>query len=346
MEAFCCEFRAAGTVIRQYDFLARTCRQLQCCPHFLSGTPAPPVPLPSQAEDWHDLENRFEAGAVIFGAVPAASDNPQSGRDHRGDRRCPGSHLLHGVLSRSRQHAQAISIVRPTALPAFDSDAARRLEPLLAHLSRAHSLGQSIDAQLHERFAFMALLQHIPFACLLVNQLSYVRFINEAAAAMLVGGGELRVIADRLCGRTLKSSDLLWRAVSQTAAIGDGATGEVSLALPHDTEDVPLVLKLFSIQQDTSGASRRPEAMVAVIAKNPMGAAFTPLGRLCEAYGLTRAESRLIGQLSNGSGLFETARRIGISRNTARTHMRNIYAKLNVHDQLNLMRLLGRFGAI
>ncbi|MGA7327784.1 MAG: helix-turn-helix transcriptional regulator [Rhodomicrobium sp.] len=160
---------------------------------------------------------------------------------------------------------------------------------------------------------------------------------------MLVGS-ELKIISDRLCARSSKNSRLIWRAVS--GAVANGEIPEAPLALPLDTEDEPLILNLFPVRENTSQVSCQHEAKVAIFAKDPAGASFSSLGCLSEIYHLTPAESRLVGLLAKQAGVFEAAGKIGISRNTARTHMRHLYAKLNVHSQADLVRLLSRFGML
>jgi DNA-binding CsgD family transcriptional regulator len=48
--------------------------------------------------------------------------------------------------------------------------------------------------------------------------------------------------------------------------------------------------------------------------------------------------------LTGGQGLFEAAEKLGITKNTARTHMRNIYSKVGTHRQADLIRLFGQFS--
>jgi DNA-binding CsgD family transcriptional regulator/PAS domain-containing protein len=340
MEALCAEFCAAGVILRQYDFLAQTCHDLHECPHLRSIDRTFLISTSFGAAGWHEADRSFQDGAVVFGTKWSLVRSPGQGADDE----LPSSHILHGVLFRSRWHAQVISIERSVALPAFDIQAAQILKQLLAHLYRARSLGENLKALHNECSAFIAVLQHVPFACFLVNQQGYVHFANKAGAAML-GGSELRIIGDRLCGSTSRNSRLIWRAVSRVAA--NSATNcEVSLALPPDAENAPLILNLFPVRGNTSQASCQSEAKIAIVAKDPMGAAFSSLGCLSEMYRLTPAESRLVGLLAKQAGVFEAAGKIGISRNTARTHMRHLYAKLNVHCQADLMRLLSRFGML
>jgi DNA-binding CsgD family transcriptional regulator len=61
---------------------------------------------------------------------------------------------------------------------------------------------------------------------------------------------------------------------------------------------------------------------------------------LTELHGLTPAEARLALELLQGHRLTEAARRLGISRNTAKTHLQRVFEKTGVTRQSELMRLL------
>ncbi|MEO5373231.1 MAG: helix-turn-helix transcriptional regulator [Alphaproteobacteria bacterium] len=65
-----------------------------------------------------------------------------------------------------------------------------------------------------------------------------------------------------------------------------------------------------------------------------------PAPTLAEAFRLTPSEARIARSIARGQGLFETATELGISRNTARTHMKRIYAKTGARRQGDLVRLL------
>jgi len=61
---------------------------------------------------------------------------------------------------------------------------------------------------------------------------------------------------------------------------------------------------------------------------------------LVRLYGLTFAETRLIGLLAAGRSLDEAATALGISRATARTHLRHIFEKTGTTRQSQLMKLV------
>jgi DNA-binding CsgD family transcriptional regulator len=57
-------------------------------------------------------------------------------------------------------------------------------------------------------------------------------------------------------------------------------------------------------------------------------------------YGMTPTETRLAAMIISGLPLLQAARELNVSRNTARTHMKRIYAKTETHSQAALVRLL------
>lgn len=64
------------------------------------------------------------------------------------------------------------------------------------------------------------------------------------------------------------------------------------------------------------------------------------LGRFGQLYGLSPAEIALIDELLQGSSIAVAADKLGISENTARTQLRSVFAKTNVHRQAELIRLV------
>ena len=62
-------------------------------------------------------------------------------------------------------------------------------------------------------------------------------------------------------------------------------------------------------------------------------------------YGLSAGQRRLAGFIADGRSLPDAAREMGISANTARTHLQRIYDKTGVHNQPALVRVLLSVGA-
>lgn len=77
-----------------------------------------------------------------------------------------------------------------------------------------------------------------------------------------------------------------------------------------------------------------------VLISDPECSLSTPPELLARVYGLTGAEARLAERLIQCDSLVYAAERLGISHNTARTHLQRIYEKTDTSHQAELTRLL------
>jgi DNA-binding CsgD family transcriptional regulator len=80
--------------------------------------------------------------------------------------------------------------------------------------------------------------------------------------------------------------------------------------------------------------------MVVVI--DPESSTAPPIKALKALHGMTEAEARLTCGLLNGTRVEDYAEHAGISMNTARTHLKAIFAKTETTRQAELVRLLSR----
>lgn len=58
---------------------------------------------------------------------------------------------------------------------------------------------------------------------------------------------------------------------------------------------------------------------------------------------LTSAETAVVSEAIRGDGIAALARRLGISRTTARTHIQHVFDKTGTHRQAELIRLVGEW---
>lgn len=61
---------------------------------------------------------------------------------------------------------------------------------------------------------------------------------------------------------------------------------------------------------------------------------------------LTRREHSVMRFLARGLSLAEMAQELGVSENTARTHVQNLYSKLDVHSQVEVVRFAMDYGVV
>jgi DNA-binding CsgD family transcriptional regulator len=116
-----------------------------------------------------------------------------------------------------------------------------------------------------------------------------------------------------------------------------------ALCIHRDGDHRPLHLWAVPLLRESSSLLvPASEADVMVIVIDPELSMAPPIEALKALYGLTEAEARLTSGLLHGARLEDYAARAGISMNTARTHLKSVFAKTDTDRQAELMRLLSR----
>jgi DNA-binding CsgD family transcriptional regulator len=191
---------------------------------------------------------------------------------------------------------------------------------------------------------------------------------SAAAACDILGVGILAIGPDR---RVRWSNAPGQGLVSSGDPVGTNACGRVTSAHPQVRETIDLTLKLAMAGQSTGPrtvivpARDDAQSVIRLTIMVPsqseceryfVGPSITvliervgPCGPLVEQYlrdvfRLTPAEARLANALADGATLAATAARQGISKETARTTLKRIFAKVGVSRQAELVAKLHRLG--
>lgn len=115
----------------------------------------------------------------------------------------------------------------------------------------------------------------------------------------------------------------------------------------HPTGDIPgpqlmllasaCIIFVAGVFSPSSRTRQRPWGFSSLIpAESPEARAMRRCGELAEECGLTSRELEVLQQLATGMTKDQIAEALYISPTTAKTHIRNIYAKLGVHSQREL----------
>ncbi len=222
---------------------------------------------------------------------------------------------------------------------AEDVAAIRRLQPhLLGAVRVMRRLG---TADLGFRLG-SEVLERLSVPVFLCSEEGAVRFMNAAAAA-LVASGQLRVAGGRLEASSPEEAEVLGRLIHEAASArrsGFAASGG-TLALPR-RGDGTLELAIAPLAGERGAGLPSGELALVVASACPGERA---LAWLRDRYALTPAELRVALLTCEGIGLVEAARRLGVSINTARTHLQRVFDKTGTRRQADLVRLIARHPA-
>ena len=164
-------------------------------------------------------------------------------------------------------------------------------------------------------------------------------YMNRAAERQVRTSNAIRVANSHLSPIDHKARLALDRAIDE--ATGDEAdlpTSGFTIALPGGDNGglIATVLPLARGERQSGAFS----GMVAIFVQDPIVMPpFVPGQAFAELYGLTTSELRVLLAMVPGLSVKEAAEMLGISENTAKTHLQHIHSKTGTSKQTELMRL-------
>ncbi len=206
---------------------------------------------------------------------------------------------------------------------------------LLPYLETAFRLHEQRRRLLLERSAHIGALDQLAFGLVIIDEAGRIVRVNETAQRLLASSSLLRVEQGRFCGGV--GGTRVDKAVSAMHHAAEGERQFMRLTNPQTGEYLQMLLR--PISPAGRHEPREPRG-VAVFLNDEVRNRDIYLGRFGQLYGLSPAEIALIDELLQGSSIAIAADKLGISENTARTQLRSVFGKTNVHRQAELMRLV------
>ncbi|MEQ8662428.1 MAG: helix-turn-helix transcriptional regulator, partial [Gammaproteobacteria bacterium] len=176
-------------------------------------------------------------------------------------------------------------------------------------------------------------LEQTPFGVVVVDGTLRVAHINNRAASIIAAGTALTLTDGRL---TAADASIHERLQQHVLEAGNSATGDYAelLELGSGTRDAA-VIGLVTAGADATSFDDQPYAVVFLFDLGHRQTLSAPVLRL--VYGLTRSEAKLVQTLVGGCSLEDSAQELGISVNTARTHLKHIFHKTGARRQSELI---------
>jgi len=245
----------------------------------------------------------------------------------------------------------ALSIFRGEGRPRFGEAEVEWMRRLVPHLSRSLGLMQRLDMQRAQLASSRAAFDRLPFGVVLLDEDMAVVHCNATAQGVLSRRDGLALDArNRLDG--LAADDT--RALSHWL---EGVRDPV-LPQPHFCEGFPVarrggdrpraryLVQCVRISSPLGWAAEEGEARYVVFITDPAAVELPTLERLVALYSLTRAQARAALALAMGASYKGAARQLGVTEETVRSHVKDIYPKLRVNRQADLVRLLLSLGQV
>ena len=246
---------------------------------------------------------------------------------------------FNSVLRREGREQIMLTVNRSRRLDDFARDEIALTERLLPHLQRAVRMHRCLAGAQLERGALLRGLEGLGVGVVLATAEGALLFANGVAELVLRRGDGLGARRGRLHAATPTLTHALLRCVHDAAetGAGRGQNGGGALSLPRRVGgNLHLLICPLPIG---AGTVLGPTTATAIIFIN--GSGQQPAARHDELqvfYGLSTAEAKLVGALLAGMSLGEYAERRGIAMATAKTQLRNVFAKTGQNRQADLVR--------
>ncbi len=248
-------------------------------------------------------------------------------------------HRLCAVIRCDHDRIFYLEALRPQAQGQFSETEKRFLEIILPHLGQAMNLNR----YLWQMVMIEDALSYQPYSILIVDDKAEVQFANKQSDKVLSEENGLCIRDNILCATKYhinrKLKELIKEASANPTSPGLGHLAGGSMALPRSGIQKPLSLVVLPMHRQLRRVVGQANHIAIVFICAPEHAGELPYSMLTTLYGLTPAEGRLIRLILDGYRLCDASHKLGITQNTARTHMKHIYSKTGVERQVDLVRL-------
>ena len=236
-----------------------------------------------------------------------------------------------------------LNIVRSPRQGAFDAEHLRLFARLMPHLRRALTLGFRIDGYKALQRAQRDALDRLAVGIVVVDRAARPLLANAAARALIAEGGPLRLAGGTLTSASTAHARRLTALIDAAANTDLESTPLATIGLPCAADGRLVTVLVSSVRgQDRERLAEPGQGHPGAILflSDPGAPLDVPAGWIMDTYGLTLAEARVALLTSSGTGLADTARRLGISPNTAKTHLGRVFAKTGAGRQAELARIV------
>jgi len=250
-----------------------------------------------------------------------------------------------GILENDGFHHSALYFWRRADQPDFDPASMSTLAAIMPHVRQALEVqrrirGPQLDAVPAGSFA-LANLQASRHGILVLDEKGKVLFVNAEGERIARARDGIAISNGMLSVDDMQIAAEVERMMSRGIGIARAAefTQMRPIRIPQKSGRQSYELLMIPVTDGVQRAILPPTAAFMVAISDPNSLGGVSHQRLRE-YGLTGAEARLCQALVKTGSLLHAADELRISRSTARSHLKNIFAKLGVTSQVQLVTRL------
>lgn len=253
----------------------------------------------------------------------------------------PESPIYHEISTGQIGKLIGIAIYRRAGSRPFDSSDLALGNLLVPHLERGYAIYSRLGNVRRARIALAEILDRLPTGVLVFDARHSPVIVNRSARRILElrDGFTIERGRPRLADRSQDGvfQTLLAKAC-EVALSGQRAVGDVmQVSRPSGRRAFALMVAPLL---DAPPGSDAGEAVSVAFITDPDTGPVTTTEVLEQLYSLTRAEAELVRMLSEGRSLEQVATARGVTMNTVRSQLKQVFSKTDTKRQGELVRLV------
>lgn len=240
-----------------------------------------------------------------------------------------------GIKVAAEESLWSFALMRSKVGDRFSLDEKRKLAILSQRLSSAAAVSRALGFAASS--AALEAFEISGSAVVLLSGRGEVITANPSAERLL--GNGIRITRRRLVAEDPVATAMLDRALHKLLWSPSGAALSPPVALPRRARS-PLLAYPLKLSNWSENPFANGKALIVLV--DPDKRSRPPEDALQRGFGLTVAEARLAARMAAGDALEIAASEQGIAKETARYHLKNVFAKTGVRRQAELVVLFAR----
>lgn len=252
----------------------------------------------------------------------------------------PNSIEHHLVLGITIDHDEDLFIIveRKWGKEAFQIEDRNILNSIKEHISRAVKLQKKHASNDKYIRAGLNSLKQQPVGSILANSNGRIFYLNDYAKSIIDKKEGLFIVNEHLYYGNAKSAKLLSDVLDLT--LNTDQDHLENLTKENSKKAYQINVRPFNTRSAPFQSQYESENMVQIIIIDPDKPLTLNAPLLENIFGLTASEAKVASSLTKNCNLKATQDELNISANTARTHLKHIFNKMNVTSQVELVKLI------
>jgi DNA-binding CsgD family transcriptional regulator/PAS domain-containing protein len=250
----------------------------------------------------------------------------------------PICNLIH---TEEGQPISGMAIYRREGGREIGADDLALLDALAPHLARAYAIHCQLARVRQERKALTEVIDRLPLGVIFLDADKRVILMNRSVEEILALDDGFRLERDRPVLDNARENQVLQACLGAAVKVqpksGSSAGDVLSVTRPSGKRPFPLMVgPLLAAHPDSS----IDDAKAIIFISDPEGGRITTTEVLETLYQLTHAEAELVRLIAAGHSLEEVAAERGVTMNTVRSQLKQVFSKTDTSRQGELVHLV------